>query len=92
MSVRPGTRKRPLNLSPTTTLNVMNSNSNSGIMSPPLKRAKPIQELNSRSNIGSSPITTPKTTRQAMKSFIDRPGVCATTRVDIFNTPKSLAA
>ena len=100
MSVRPGTRKRPLNLSPTTTLNVMNSNSNSGmnsnsnagITSPPVKRAKTIQELNSRSNIGSSPIKTPKTTRQAMKSFIDRPGVGGTKRVANVNNTKFLAA
>jgi hypothetical protein len=100
MSARPSTRKRPRNLSPTTTLNVMNSNSNSGmnsnsnagIMSPPVKRAKTIQELNSRSNIGSSPIKTPKTTRQAMKSFIDRPGVGGTKRVANVNNTKFLAA
>jgi hypothetical protein len=100
MSARPSARKRPRNLSPTTTLNVMNSNSNSGmnsnsnsgIMSPPLKRAKPIQELNSRSNIGSSPIKTPKTTRQAMKSFIDRPGVGGTKRVANVNNTQFLAA
>ena len=56
MSARPSARKRPRNLSPTTTLNVMNSNSNSGmnsnsnagIMSPSVKRAKTIREANTQ--------------------------------------------
>ena len=56
MSARPGTQKRPRALSPTTTLNVMNSNSNSGmnsnsnagITSPPVKRAKTIRKANTQ--------------------------------------------
>ena len=57
MSARPSAGKRLRNnLSPTTTLNVMNSNSNSGMNSnsnagitfPPVKRAKPIREANTQ--------------------------------------------
>lgn len=100
MLARSSTRKRPRNLSPATTLNVMisnsnsgtNSNSNAGSMSPSVKRAKTIRELNSRSNIGSSSIKTPKNTQQTMKSFIDRPGVGDTKRDANVNNTKFLAA
>lgn len=98
MSARSGTRKRPLNLSPATTLNVMrsnsnsnsgtNSNSNAGSMSRSVKRAK----TNSRSNIGSSSIKTPKNTQQTMKSFIGRPGVGDTKRDANVNNTNFLAA
>ena len=98
MSARSGTRKRPLNLSPATTLNVMrsnsnsnsgtNSNSNAGSISRSVKRAK----TNSRSNIGSSSIKTPKNTQQTMKSFIGRPGVGDTKRDANVNNTNFLAA
>ena len=100
MSARTSTLKRPRNLSPTATLNVMNSNSNSGMnsntnadnSSPLAKRLKTIREVNSKSNISPPPLKTPETIRRAMKSFIDRPGVGGTKRLVNVNNTKFLAA